>query len=170
MPEKQNLEVDKQVKKLLQERIIEEIISPWISPILVLPKNLDAIGQQNFRLVVDHRKLNKKTTGNAYPLPDIEEILDKLGQAKYFSFLDLVIGYHQIDMDPSDIDKTAFSMKEGHWAYKRLPFGLKTAPATFQKMVNNVLSGLTGTKYLVFLDDIVIHANSVDDQERKIRD
>jgi len=53
------------------------------------------------------------------------------------------MGYHQIDMDPSDIDKTAFGMKEGHWVYKRMPFGLKTEPATFQKMMNNVLSGLT---------------------------
>ena len=64
------------------------------------------------------------------------------GHAKYFSCLDLLMGYHQIDMDPSDTDKTAFSSKEGHWMYKRIPFGLKTAPATFQKMLNSVLSGL----------------------------
>jgi len=73
-------------------------------------------------------------------------------------------------MDPSDIDKTAFSMKEGHWVYKRMPFGLKTAPATFQKMMNNVLSGLTGTRCFVFLDDIVIYANSLVDHDRKLRD
>jgi len=120
--------------------------------------------------VVDYRKLNEKAIGNAYPLPDITEILDQLGQAKYFSCLDLAMGYHQTDMDPSDIDKTAFSTKEGHWAYKTMPFGLKTAPATFQKMMNNVLSGLTGARCFVFLDNIVIYANSLVDHDRKLRD
>jgi hypothetical protein len=119
------------VKKLLQEGIIEESNSPWKSPILVVPKKVDASGQEKFRLVVDYRKLNEKTVGNAYPLPDITEILDQLGQAKYFSCLDFGMGHHQIHMDPSDIDNTAFSTKEGHWAYKRMPFGLKTSPATF---------------------------------------
>jgi len=67
LPETQKLEVDKQVKKLLREGIIEETISPWNSPILVIPKKLDASGQRKFRLVVDYRKLNEKTIGNAYP-------------------------------------------------------------------------------------------------------
>jgi len=156
------------VKKLLWEGIIEETISPWNSPILVIPKKLDASWQQKFRLVVDYRKLNKKIRRNAYPLPDITEILDQLGEAKYFSCLDLAMGYHQIDMDPSNIDKTAFSTKEGHWAYKIMPFGLKTEPTTFQKMM--ILSGLTGTRCFVFLDDIVIYANSLVDHERKLRD
>jgi hypothetical protein len=157
------------VKKLLQEGIIEESISPWNSPILVVPKKIDASGEQKFRLVVDYSKLNKKTVGNAYPLPDITDILDQLGQAKYFSSLDLAMGYHQIDMDPSDVDKRAFSTKEGHWVYKRMPFGLKTAPATFQRMMNNMLSGLTGTRCFVFLD-IVLYANSLVDHDRTLRD
>ena len=80
------------------------------------------------------------------------------------------MGYHQIDMDQSDSDKSAFSTKEGHWEYKRMPFGLKTAPATFQKMINNVLSVLTGTRCYVFLDDIVLYANSLVDHDRKLRD
>jgi len=88
-PETQKLEVNKQVKKLLQDGIMEESMSPWLSPILVIPKKLDASGQPKFRLVVDYRKLNERTIGNAYPLPDITEILDQLGQAKYFSCLDL---------------------------------------------------------------------------------
>jgi len=155
---------------LLQEGIIEESSSPWNSPILVVPKKADASGQRKFRLVVDYRKLNEKTVGNAYPLPDITEILDQLGQAKYFSCLDLAMGYHQIDMDPQDIDKTAFSTKEGHWAYRRMPFGLKTAPATFQRVMNTALSGLTGSRCLIFLDDIVIYANSLADHDRKLRD
>ena len=103
-------------------------------------------------------------------MPDITQILYQLGQAKYFSCLDLAMGYHQIDMNPSDVDKTAFSTKEGHWAYKRMLFGLKSAPATFQRMMNNVLSGLTGTKCFVFLDNIVMYANSLVDHDRKLRD
>jgi hypothetical protein len=77
--------------------------------------------------------------------------------------------YHQIDMDPQDVDKTAFSTKAGHWVYKRMPFGLKTAPATFQKTMN-ALSGLTGTMCFVLPDDIVIYANSLIDHDKKIRD
>ena len=90
---------------MLQEKIIEESNSPWNSPILLVPKKLDASGQQKFKPVVDYRKLNEKTVGNAYPLPDITDILDQLGQAKYLSCLDLTMGYHQIDMNPSD-DRT----------------------------------------------------------------
>jgi hypothetical protein len=78
------MEVDIKVKKLLQEGIIEESNSPWISPILVVLKKKDASGQQHFRFVVDYRKLNEKTLENAHPLPDVTEILDQLGQAKNF--------------------------------------------------------------------------------------
>ena len=80
------------------------------------------------------------------------------------------MGYHQIDMDPSDIDKSVFITKEKHWAYKRMPFGLKTAPATFQRMMNNELSGLRETRCFVFLDDVVTCANSLVDYDRKQRD
>jgi hypothetical protein len=92
LPETQMSEVSKQVTKLLRDGIIEESVSPWNSPILVIPKKLDASGQPKSRLVVDYRMLNEKTIGNAYPLPDITEILDQLGQAKYFSSLDLAMG------------------------------------------------------------------------------
>jgi hypothetical protein len=80
LPETQKMEVDKQAKKLLQEGIIKESNSPWNSPILVVPTKIDASEQQKFRLVVDYRKLNEETVGNAYPLSDITEILEQLGQ------------------------------------------------------------------------------------------
>jgi hypothetical protein len=73
-------------------------------------------------------------------------------------------------MNPSDIDVTAFSTKEWHWEYKRMSFGLKMLPATFQRMMNNVLSGLSGTRCIVFLDDIAIYANSLVDHDGKLRD
>ena len=126
-------------------------------------------GEKRRRLVIDYRKLNEKTVGDAYPLPDVTEILDQLGQSKYFSCIDMVMGYHQIEMTEEDRAKTAFSTKEGHWEYKRLPFGLKTAPATFQRMMNVVLSGLTGSRCFVFLDDIVVYAKSLAEHDSKIR-
>jgi len=81
----------------------------------------------------------------------------------------MVMGYHQIEMAEEDRAKTAFSTKQGHWEYKRLTFGLKTAPATFQRMMNVVLSGLTGSRCFVFLDDIVVYAKSLADHDAKIR-
>ena len=106
---------------------------------------------------------------DAYPLPDVTEISDQLGQSKYFSCIHMVMGYHQIEMAEEDRAKTAFSTKQGHWEYKRLTFGLKTAPATFQRMMNVVLSGLTGSRCFVFLDDIVVYAKSLADHDAKIR-
>jgi hypothetical protein len=94
---------------------------------------------------VDICKLNEKSIGDAYPLPDINEILDQLGRSKYLSCVDMAMGYYQIEVEEKDREKTAFSTKDGHWEYKRLPFGLKTAPSSFQRMINTVMCGLTGS-------------------------
>jgi hypothetical protein len=100
LPEAQKAEIEKQVDKLLGEGIIEESDSPWNSPLLVVPKKTDASGEKKWRIVVGFRKLNEKTVGNAYPLPDITEILDQLGQSKYFLCVDMVMGLHQIRVKP----------------------------------------------------------------------
>lgn len=168
LPESQKQEVRRQVEEL-EGGIIAESTSPWNSPLLVVPKKADATGEKRWRLVIDYRKLNERTVGDAYPLPDVTEILDQLGQSKYFSCTDMVMGYHQIEVAEEDRAKTAFSTKEGHWEYRRLPFGLKTAPSTFQRMMNVVLSGLTGSRCFVFLDDIVVYAKSLAKHDAKIR-
>ena len=170
LPESQKEEIDRQVKQLLEEGIIKKSDSPWNSPLLVVEKKAGPDGQRKWRMVVDFRKLNEKTIGNAYPLPDITEILDQLGQSKYFTCLDMVMGYHQIELEQGEGPKTAFSTKHGHWEFNRLPFGLKTAGATFQKMMNSVLSGLTGTRCFVYLDDIVLYAKSLEDHNTKLRE
>jgi len=82
----------------------------------------------------------------------------------------MVMGYHQIELEQGEGPRTAFSTKQGYWEYQRLPFGLKTAPATFQRMMNSVLSGLTGTRCFVYLDGIVIYAKSLADHNTRLRE
>jgi hypothetical protein len=84
--------------------------------------------------------------------------------------MDMVMGYHQIELEEREVPKMAFSTKQGHWVYRRLPFGLKTVPATFQKLMNTVLSGLTGTRCFAYLNDIVIYAKSLEDHNIKLRE
>jgi transposase InsO family protein len=170
LPEAQKQEARRQVEELKRGGIIEESNSPWNSPLLVVKKKADASGEEKWRLVIDYRKVNEKTVGDAYPLPDVTEILDQLGQSRYFSCIDMVMGYHQIEVAEKDRAITAFSTKEGHWEYKRLPFGLKTAPATFQRMMNVAMSGLTGSRCFVFLDDICVYARSLSEHDSKLRE
>ena len=153
-PEVHKLEVKKQIDKMLKQGIIRPSISPWSAPLWIVPKKLDASGEQKWRIVIDFRRLNDVTVGDAYPLPNIEDILDQLGHSKYFTTLDLASGFHQIPMRDSDKQKTAFTTPLGHYEFSRMPFGLKNAPATFQRLMNSILTGLQGLQCFVYLDDI----------------
>ena len=120
-------------------------------------------------MIIDYRALNEKTIGDAYPLPNITEILDQLGSAKYFSVFDLASGFHQIPMNKADASKTAFSTPHGHYEFTRMPFGLKNAPATFQCLMDQTLSGLQGSEIFVYLDDIVLYASSLQEHNAKFK-
>jgi hypothetical protein len=168
LPETLKPEVRRQFEELKRRRIISESNSPWNSLLLVVKKK-DPTGEKRWRLVINYRKLNERTVGDAYPLQDETEILDQLGQSKYFFCLDMVMGYHQIEIASEDRAKTAFSTNEGNWEYQRLPFGLKATQATFQRMTNLELSGITGTRCFVFLDEIVIYAKSLAEHDAKVR-
>lgn len=157
------IEVNRQISEMLKQKIIRPSYSPWSSPVWIVPKKLDASGKQKWRLVIDYRRLNEKTISDRYPLPNINEILDKLGRCMYFTTLDLASGFHQIEMDPRDIQKTAFTVEGGHFEYIRMPFGLKNAPSTFQRVMDNVLEDLIGKVCLVYLDDIIIFATSLEE-------
>lgn len=161
-------EVQSQIQKLLQQGIIRPSYSPWSSPIWIVPKKLDSSGKQKWRMVIDYRKLNDKTVDDRYPLPNITEILDKLGRCMYFTSLDLASGFHQIEVDPRDIEKTAFSVENGHYEYVRMPFGLKNAPSTFQRVMDNVLRDLIGKECLVYIDDIVVFSVSLEEHIEKL--
>lgn len=154
-------EVKKQISSMLEQGIIKHSYSPWSSPVWIVPKKMDASGKQKWRLVIDYRKLNEKTISDRYPIPNITDILDKLGKCMYFSTLDLASGFHQIEMHSKDIAKTAFTVEGGHYEYIRMPFGLKNAPSTFQRVMDNVLTDLVGKICLVYLDDIIIFSTSL---------
>lgn len=162
-------EVENQIEKMLRQNIIRHSHSPWCSPIWVVPKKEDASGKKKWRIVVDYRKLNDKTIPDRFPIPKIEEILDRIGRSQYFTTIDLVSGFHQIEIHPDDVEKTAFSTDTGHYEYLRMPFGLNNAPATFQRLMNNVLHGLIGKTCLVYMDDVVVFSTSLQEHIEKLK-
>lgn len=117
----------------------------------LVPKKIDASGQPKWRMVVDFRKLNDKTVKDKYPMPAINDVLDKIGRAKYFSALDLASGYYQIEMAKQVRAKTAFTAVGGYYEFTRIPFGLTNAPATIQRVMDNVLKELIGECCLLFI-------------------
>lgn len=159
-PEIHREEVNKQVTEMLKQGIIRHSDSPYSAPIWVVPKKMDASGQQKWRIVVDYRKLNNVTIDDKFPIPNIDSILDKLGRAMYFTTLDLAKGYHQVEIAEQDIKKTAFSTDNGHYEFTRMPFGLKNAPSTFQRLMNSVLKEYIGKICYVYLDDVIIFSTS----------
>jgi hypothetical protein len=112
--------------------------------------------------------MNDLTMGDSFPMPNITDILDQLGNAKYFSVLDLASGYHQIPMHEEHKQKTAFSTPDGHFEHNRMPFGLKNAPAAFQRLMYAVLAGLLGLKSFVYIDDIVIYGASLAEHIKRL--
>ena len=102
-------EIDDQVKDLLKKKIIRERHSPWSSPVWLVPRKIDASNKKKYRMVIDYRKFNAKTIDNKCPMPNITEVLDKLGKNIYFTTLDLTSGFHQIGMEKESIPKTAFN-------------------------------------------------------------
>lgn len=167
-PEVHKAEVSKQIDKMLKQDIIKPSMSPWSSPLWVVPKKLDASGERKWRVVIDYRSLNNIIIGDAYPMPHIDDILDQLGHSQYFTTLDLANGYHQVPINPKDAAKTAFSTSDGHYEFTRMPFGLKNAPAYFQRLMNSVLLGLNKNQCFVYLDDIVIYGSSLEDHNTKL--
>lgn len=170
IPEIHRDEVQKQTKQMLSDGIIVPSTSPWNSPILVVPKKADALGKKKWRIVVDFRKLNDVTIGDSFPMPVISEILDALGKSKYFFTIDCASGFLQVPVKVEDQAKTAFSTREGHFQYKRMPFGLKGAPATFQRLMTTVLSGIQGIKCLVYLDDVVVFGENLKVHNERLRE
>jgi len=162
-------EVRKQINEMLEKNIIRPSSSPWSSPIWIVPKKMDASGKQKWRIVVDYRKINEKTISDRYPIPNINDILDKLGRAQYFSTLDLASGFHQIEMEETSIGKTAFNVENGHYEYLRMPFGLKNAPSTFQRVMDEVLKDVQNKICMVFMDDIIVFSSGLEEHIKNLK-
>lgn len=161
-------EIQNQIDNLLKQGIIRESISPWSCPVHIVPKKADASGKVKWRLVIDYRRLNDRIVEDKYPLPNINDILDKLGRAQYFTTLDLASGYHQVEMHPNDIEKTAFSTERGHYEFLRMPFGLKNAPSTFQRLMDHILRGIENV--FTYLDDVIIISTSLQEHVEKLKE
>ena len=153
-------EIEKQINELLYNGIIRPSRSPYNSPIWIVPKKPKPNGEKQYRMVIDYKRLNAVTIPDTYPIPDINATLASLGNAKYFTVLDLTLGFHQIPMKESEIPKTAFSTMNGKYEFLRLPFGLKNAPAIFQRAIDDVLKPFIGRICYVYIDDIIVFGNS----------
>ena len=156
------------MEELLKEGIIKPSSSPYNSSLWLVSKKKDALLKPKWRLVSDFRVLNEKTITDAYPLPDITQIIDQVGGHKYYTFLDLASGFHQILMDPRDARKTTFSTPYDHYEYARMTFGLKNAPPTFQRYIDETFKGLQGKMLFTFIDDIIIFADTLEEHDEKL--
>ena len=145
-------ELKKQLCKYLDKKWIRESFSEFASPILFVRKK----NTTDLRMCVDYRRLNEITKDIEYPLPSIDVLLDQLGNSKIWTSLDLSTGYHQVRMERESIPKTSFKTQLGQFQFEVMPFGLKCAPATFQRLMNKILEPHKNNFVLVYLDDILI--------------
>lgn len=162
-------EIDRQIEELLRDGIIRPSRSAYNAPVWIVPKKQNAEGKPKYRMVIDYRKLNEVTKPDKYPMPEITDILANLGQNKYFSTLDLKSGFHQIPLKKADMEKTAFSVNNGKYEFTRLPFGMRNAPAIFQRTLDDVLREHIGTKCYVYIDDILIFGKSKEEHLKNLQ-
>lgn len=146
-------EAERQVKDLLGRSLIQPASGAWSAPIVLVRKK-----DQTWRFCVDYWKLNAATIVDAYQLPRIDESLEALSGSKFFSTLDLVSGYWQVPLDEGEQEKSAFATRSGLWKWRVLPFGLTSAPATFQRLMERVMEGLYWRTLLLYLDDVIVIA------------
>ena len=155
---------EKEVTDMLEKDVIEPSNSPWASPVVLVKKK-----DGSLRYCIDYRRLNAVTRKDSYPLPRIDDSLDSLGQAKYFSTLDLASGYWQIGLTEEAREKSAFCTTSGLFQFKVMPFGLTNAPATFQRLMERILAGLQWQICLVYIDDIIIFSRSAEEHLQQLQ-
>ena len=168
-PYRHSLEERREMKRQIEENIaigvLEPSSSPWSSPV-VFAKKKDG----TLRLCGDFRKLNAITRKDVYPLPRIDDALDRLSGAKFFSSLDFIMGYHQVAMHPEHKEKTSIITPDGLYQYNVLPFGLCNAPAAFQRLVDKIFQHLKWTSVLIYLDDIVVFARNFEEHQSRLKE
>ncbi|KAK2912645.1 hypothetical protein Q8A73_006758 [Channa argus] len=146
------------IKSMVANDIIEPSDSPWAAPMVMVRKKT---GKK--RHCVDYRRLNALTKKDSYPLPRIDDVLDYVAGSCWFSSLDLRSGYWQVELAPEARSKTAFTIGQGLWQFKVMPFGLCNAPATFERLMERVLKDIPRSRCVVYLDDLLVHAKGFED-------
>jgi hypothetical protein len=152
-PHRLQQEGERQIKEMLHHNVIRHSVSPWSSPVVMVAKK-----DGSTRFCVDYRKLNQITVKDTYPLPRIDDMLDKLGKSEYFSTLDLASGYWQIEVKEEDREKTAFTTGAGLFEFNVLPFGLTGAPSTFQRTMDFILMDTPHS--MVYIDDVIVFSEN----------
>ena len=156
--------VDEQLTDLLEAGRIEESVSPWSSPIVLATKK-----DGSYRLCIDYRKLNAVTIKDAQPLPRTDDIPESPDGATWISCLDMASGYWQVPVAKADGPKTAFVTHRGQFQWTCMPFGVTNWPATFQRVMNLALNGLTWEICLVYLDDVIIWSSTFEEHLNRLR-
>lgn len=157
--------VQSEVEKMEGDGVIRKSVSPWGSPILLVPK-----ADGTWRFCIDFRKLNKVTIVDAYPMPKMEDILQRAAGHKWYSTMDERTGFWQVAIANEDIPKSAFVTPDGHYEWLRMPFGLVNAPATFQRITDALLAGIKWQFCAGYIDDIVIWSDSYDEHLRNVEE
>lgn len=148
-------ELKKQLEDLMEKGFIRPSSSPWGAPVLFVKKK-----EGSMRLCIDYRGINNITIKDKYPLPRIDELLDQLRGASWFSKIDLASGYHQIPISEGDVMKTAFRTRYGQHEFVVMPFGLTNAPAAFMRLINEVFHDYLDKFVIIFIDDILIYSKT----------
>lgn len=160
-PEKETA-VGQEIGQMLQQGVVRPSASPWASPIHLVPKSAGG-----WRLCSDYRRLNTATQKDNYPLPNIFEFVSRLRGARVFSHLDLLKGFWQVPMSKPDIPKTAITTTRGLYEFTRMPFGLKNAPNSFQRLMDQVARDLEGV--FVYMDDILVYSEDRDQHVKSLK-
>ncbi|KAJ4701059.1 Retrotransposon protein, putative, Ty3-gypsy subclass [Melia azedarach] len=157
-------ELKVQLQELLDKGFVKPSVSPWGAPVLFVKKK-----DETLRLCIDYRQLNKVTIRNKYPLPRIDDLFDQLQGARVFSKIDLRSGYHQLKIRDTDVPKTAFRTRYGHYEFLVMPFGLTNAPAAFMDLMNRVFHPYLDRFVIVFIDDILVYSPSREEHAEHLR-
>ena len=164
-PEPVTRAIEQQCTELENLDIIEPSNSPWSSPLVPIKKPDGTV-----RLCVDYRKLNRVTIADKFPMPNLTDSIYSLHGTKYFTTLDLVRGYYQMEIEPGSREYTAFSTSQGHWQFKRLSFGLKNAPSAFQRLMQEILKKFSRKKVIIYIDDILIMEDNLEDHLKLVEE
>ena len=157
-------ELKAQLEELLSKGFIRPSISPWGAPVLFLKKK-----DGSLRLCIDYRKLNRVTIRNKYPLPRIDELFDQLQGSRVYSKIDLRSGYHQLRVQESDVPKTAFRTRYGHYEFLVMSFGLTNALAAFMDLMNRAFQPYLDRFVIVFIEDILVYSGSPEEHSKHLR-